>query len=224
MSTVFIGILCSFLFMKARLSSVPKKIIRVSKKVLKAPGLVLKMPKDILDISLEMSLDLLNASMDILADPTKISKVPKQLLHIPGKFLSKAIKTLFTVKADFKDSNFMDQEAILISLINKCKKTAFGRKYGFARIKTIQDFQKQVPVFHYQEFEPWIHHMVRGARNISYPGKIDWFATSSGTTGTTSKYLPVTMEGLKKCHFKGSLDLLTFYIKNNPKSKFFEGK
>ena len=53
---------------------------------------------------------------------------------------------------------------------------------------------------------------------------MDWFATSSGTTATTSKYLPVTNEALKKCHFKWGIDGVTFYIKNNPKSQLFKGK
>jgi hypothetical protein len=66
--------------------------------------------------------------------------------------------------------------------------------------------------------------MLKWWEDITYPGKIDRFATSSWTTGTTAKYLPVTMEWLRKCHFKGSIDGLTFYIKNNPRSQFLNGK
>ncbi len=217
----FLYVSCS---MKAHVSTVPKKVLRVSKKVLKAPKLILNMPKDILNMSWEMSLDLINASVDILGHPGKITEVPKQLLHMPVRVLNKVVKTFFTLNADFRDNSFLDQEAILIGLINKCKKTMFGKRYAFSEIKTIADFQNQVPIFHYHDFEPWVHYMLKWWEDITYPGKIDRFATSSWTTGTTAKYLPVTMEWLRKCHFKGSIDGLTFYIKNNPRSQFLNGK
>jgi len=67
-------------------------------------------------------------------------------------------------------------------LVNKCKKTVFGKQYAFKQIKTIQDFQKQVPLSDYKSFEPWILRMLKGEKDISYPGSIDRFATSSGTT------------------------------------------
>ncbi|HCY20795.1 TPA: hypothetical protein DIC40_02900 [Patescibacteria group bacterium] len=28
-------------------------------------------------------------------------------------------------------------------------------------MKTIKDFQKQIPIFHYKDFEPWILRMVK---------------------------------------------------------------
>jgi hypothetical protein len=147
--------------MKAHVSTVPKKVLRVSKKVLKAPKLILNMPKDILNMSWEMSLDLINASVDILGHPGKITEVPKQLLHMPVRVLNKVVKTFFTLNADFRDNSFLDQEAILIGLINKCKKTMFGKRYAFSEIKTITDFQNQVPIFHYHDFEPWVHYMLK---------------------------------------------------------------
>jgi len=55
----------------------------------------------------------------------------------------------------------------------------FGKKYGFEDIKTIKDFQTQVPISHYKEFEPWIMYMLKGEKNVTYPGKTARFATSS---------------------------------------------
>ncbi len=210
--------------MKARLSTVPKRVLRASKKVLKAPKLVLDMPKDILEGSFEISLDLLNASIEIFEDPRKIAQVPRNLLSMPGRVFNNVVKKFFSLNIEFQDSNFLDQEAILISLINKCRRTVFGKRYDFKRIKTIADFQKSVPIFQYDDFAPWVHAMLKGEKNIAYPGKIDRFATSSGTTGTQAKYVPVTMEGLRKCHFKWGIQWLWFYIRNNPKSQLFKGK
>ena len=55
----------------------------------------------------------------------------------------------------------------------------FGKRYGFENITTIEDFQNTVPISHYKDFEPWIIYMLKGEKNITYPGKVERFATSS---------------------------------------------
>jgi hypothetical protein len=202
------------------MTTMKKKVISVSKKVLKAPKMILDIPKGVL----EMWIDVIDLSIDILENPEKITEVPKHLIDIPARVIYKIIKTFFTINANLQDSNFDDQEDILFGLIKKCKNTIFGNRYWLKQMKTIEDFQKKIPVFHYNDFEPWIHAMLKGEKNISYPTKIDWFAVSSGTTWTTSKYIPITKEGLKKNHFKWGTELLAFYVKNNPRSQFLKGK
>lgn len=202
------------------MTTMKKKVISVSKKVLKAPKMILDIPKGVL----EMWIDVIDLSIDILENPEKITEVPKHLINIPSRVIYKLIKTFFTINANLQDSNFDDQEDILFGLIKKCKNTIFGNRYWLKQMKTIEDFQKKISVFHYNDFEPWIHAMLKGEENISYPTKIDWFAVSSGTTWTTSKYIPITKEGLKKNHFKWGTELLAFYVKNNPRSQFLKGK
>lgn len=202
------------------MTTMKKKVIKVSKKVLKTPKMILDIPKGIL----EMWIDVLDLSIDILEHPEKITDVPKHLIDMPARVVYKLIKTFFTINANLQDSSFDDQEDILFWLIKKCKNTIFWNRYGFKQIRTIEDFQKKVPIFHYNEFESWVHTMLKGEENISYPTKIDWFAVSSGTTGTTSKYIPITKEWLKKNHFKWGTELLAFYVRNNPRSQFLKGK
>jgi len=143
---------------------------------------------------------------------------------MPNRVVNKFIKTYFILKANFHNTAFADQEKILMDLIKKCKNTMFGRKYGFEYIRTIQDFQNQVPIHHYKDFEQWILYMLKWEKNVTYPGKIDWFATSSWTTGGESKYIPVTKEWLKKSHMKWGAEALNFFCKNNPRSQFLTGK
>lgn len=202
------------------MTTMQKKVIKVSKKVLKAPKMILDIPKSLL----EMGIDVLDLSIDILEHPEKITEVPKHLIDMPARVVYKLIKTFFTINANLQDSSFDDQEEILFWLIKKCKNTMFGNRYGFKHIKTIHDFQNQIPIFHYNDFETRIHAMLKGEKDISYPGKIDWFAVSSGTTWTTSKYIPITKEWLKKNHFKWGTELLAFYVKNNQRSQFLKGK
>ena len=51
-----------------------------------------------------------------------------------------------------------------------------------------------------------------------------WYAKSSGTTNDKSKFIPVTQEGLQHIHYQGPKDCVTFYLRNNPKSRIFDGK
>lgn len=143
---------------------------------------------------------------------------------MPNRVLNKLVKTYFILNANLQIISFENQENILFDLIDKCSSTVFGKRYWFNNIKTIKDFQNQVPISHYHDLEPRIHYMLKGEKDITYPGKINRFATSSWTTWNESKYIPVTAEWLKRCHFKWWAELLKSFCKNNPRSQFLKGK
>ena len=63
-----------------------------------------------------------------------------------------------------------------------------------------------------------------GEQNVLWPGKIKWFSKSSGTTNAQSKFIPITKESLKECHFKGGKDMLSLYGNNFPFSDMYNGK
>lgn len=142
----------------------------------------------------------------------------------PRRVINKFIKTFLILKSNLHQPSYKHQEKIIFALIKKCKNTVFGKKYGFENIQTIEDFQNMVPISHYKDFEPWIMYMLKWEKDICYPGKVDRFATSSGTTWGTAKYIPITKDNLKASHFKGGLELLSLYIKSNPRTQFFQGK
>ena len=100
----------------------------------------------------------------------------------PKRVVNKLIKTFLILKSHLHQPSYIHQERIIFDLIKKCRKTVFGKKYGFEYIQTVKDFQNLVPIFHYKDMETWIMYMLKGEKNITYPGKIDRFATSSGTT------------------------------------------
>lgn len=143
---------------------------------------------------------------------------------MPNRVLNKLIKSYFILNANLQTISFSNQENVLFELINKCQNTVFGKRYWFKNIQTIKDFQNQVPIAHYHDLEPRIHYMLKWEKDITYPGKIDWFAVSSGTTWNESKYIPVTKEWLKRCHFKWWAEVLRFFCKNNPRSQFLKWK
>ena len=91
------------------------------------------------------------------------------------------------------------QKEVLIDLLEKAQNTAFGKYYGFSRILESEDVQKAfaqaVPYFDYHQMEKqWWIKTQEGIEDITWPGIPQYFARSSGTTGKTSKRIPVSAE------------------------------
>lgn len=109
-------------------------------------------------------------------------------------------------------------------IIGHAKNTAVGKKFDFSSIDSVKDFQERVPVRTYEEMHDDIARVMHGESDVLWPGKIKWFAKSSGTTNDKSKFIPISTQSLEDCHYKGGQDLLCIYFHNNPNSKLFSGK
>lgn len=116
------------------------------------------------------------------------------------------------------------QEKVLGHLIGTAKDTAYGREHRFSDIKNYRQFREQLPLTTYEDLLPYIEKILKGQQNMLWPTPIKWFAKSSGTTGSKSKVVPVSMEGLEQCHYQGGRDMLALYINNYPDAKLFSGK
>ena len=116
------------------------------------------------------------------------------------------------------------QRAVLSHLIKTAGDTEYGRNHAFSGIKGYDDFISQVPVNTYEELKGDIDRMRHGEADILWPGKVKWYAKSSGTTNDKSKFIPVSPEGLQKIHYAGGRDSVAIYLRNNPKSRMFDGK
>lgn len=116
------------------------------------------------------------------------------------------------------------QEEWLQKLIDNGKKTDFGKQYGFENIQNYKQFKTQIPISTYEDLEYSIKSLRQGLQNILWPSDTKWFAKSSGTSGSKSKFIPVTEESLIDCHFKGGKDMLSIYCENYPETTIFNGK
>jgi len=116
------------------------------------------------------------------------------------------------------------QNDVFLSLIKANEKTLLGKQYDYASIKSYETFAERVPIYTYEEFEPFIERARRGENNIFWSEPIRWFAKSSGTTNAKSKFIPVSNEALENCHYKAAKDLLCLYLNNNENSQLFTGK
>ena len=115
------------------------------------------------------------------------------------------------------------QNRIFHKLIKHSSATEWGRKYTYEHIKEYADFQ-HVPIQTYEDAKGYIDRMRHGEKDILCPGKVIWYAKSSGTTNDKSKFIPVSPEGLKNIHYRGGKDAVALYLRENPESRFFSGK
>ncbi len=116
------------------------------------------------------------------------------------------------------------QRAVLEHLIHRAKDTEYGRNHAFDNIKDYERFTAMVPVNTYEELKGDIDRMRHGEQNVLWPGRVKWYAKSSGTTNDKSKFIPVSNEGLQKIHYAGGYDTVALYLRNNPQSRMFDGR
>src|SRR5690606_5930369 len=116
------------------------------------------------------------------------------------------------------------QNELLLNLLDTAKDTYFGKEYDFASIKNYKTFSDRVPLTNYEGCQHIIQRARDGEHNIMWPTPIKWFAKSSGTTKSKSKFIPVSQESLEDCHYAASKDLLCMYLNNNENSQLFTGK
>jgi acyl-CoA synthetase (AMP-forming)/AMP-acid ligase II len=118
----------------------------------------------------------------------------------------------------------MVQQEVFRRLIEKASQTEFGKKYSFEDIRTVKDFQSQVPISEYEDLKPYIKKIMNGETDVLWPGEIKVFAKSAGTTSNVSKYIPVPQESLVDGHYKGGKDVFALYANRFPETGIFQGK
>jgi hypothetical protein len=116
------------------------------------------------------------------------------------------------------------QNEVLSNLLETAQNTDFGKNHDFKSIKSYQDFANRVPAVTYEELYPSIERLLKGEKNLLWPGEVNWFAKSSGTTNAKSKFIPVSREALEDCHYKGGKDMLSLYFNNFNQRDLFDGK
>lgn len=124
----------------------------------------------------------------------------------------------------FKKYPVETQHHTLSDIIAVAAATEWGREYDYSSIRSVKDYQSRVPVRSYEEYLPYIERLRNGENNLTWPGYFKWFAKSSGTTSTKSKFIPISKESLVDCHYRAAKDILVIYSFNNPHTRIFSGK
>ena len=124
----------------------------------------------------------------------------------------------------FKKYPFETQQETLYRLLAKAAKTEWGIKFRYSSITTIRDYQSRFPFQTYEDILPYVERLRKGETNLLWPGEIKWFAKSSGTTSTKSKFIPMSREALEECHYRAAKDILVIYSMQRPETRIFSGK
>ena len=89
------------------------------------------------------------------------------------------------------------QYRCLLDLMEENKDTEYGKKYCFADVHTVEDFQRLVPFTTYDDYEPYIRRMMDGEVNLLCVRPPKHYALTSGSVGVP-KHVPVTQRELDK--------------------------
>lgn len=121
------------------------------------------------------------------------------------------------------------QRNTLRQLLERARYTAFGKHYGFSEmldeeLDFMTAFRKRVPVHNYNKmYDQWWYRCQQGEENVTWPGKVKYFALSSGTSESASKHIPVTQDmikSIKKVGFKQLYSMTDFKV---PAAAFQKG-
>jgi hypothetical protein len=116
------------------------------------------------------------------------------------------------------------QERTLLKLVRKAEETRFGKEHKFATIRSVKEYQDLVPIRDYEAFwKGYWKDAYPTLDNITWPGKIPYYALSSGTTSGTTKYIPISREMLKS-NQKAAFTTTAFFRHSNPDAKLLTGK
>lgn len=83
------------------------------------------------------------------------------------------------------------QNEYLMRLLRKNADTVYGRKYGFADIRSYKDFAQKVPLTVYEDYEPYITEMANGRKKVLTDEDVMLFELTSGSSGG-KKLIPYT--------------------------------
>src|SRR4051812_35056871 len=116
------------------------------------------------------------------------------------------------------------QHRTLMRLVRRARNTRFGRDHDFSRITSVADYQARVRVRDYEWFwqNYWKDAYPR-LDDITWPGKIPYYALSSGTTSGATKYIPVSWD-MVKSNRKAAFTTTALFRHAYPSAKLLTGK
>ncbi|MBQ7956827.1 MAG: GH3 auxin-responsive promoter family protein [Clostridia bacterium] len=89
-----------------------------------------------------------------------------------------------------------EQRKTLNKILRRNKNSALGKKLGLGEIKTIEEFQKKVPLSTYADYEPYVESMIKNkGTNPMFSGPNIRYCSSSGSVGKP-KILPKSAKDL----------------------------
>ena len=116
------------------------------------------------------------------------------------------------------------QRDTLLTLVRQAQATRFGRDHDFARVRSLADYQRRVPLRDYDAFwkEYW-QPAFPNLAHVTWPGEIPYLALSSGTTSGTTKYVPVS-KAMLRSNRKAAFTTMSFFRYAHPNDAVLTGR
>lgn len=154
-------------------------------------------------------------------------------MAIIGKLLKKGIRVRESLEQDYSFPADLQKNELKKLLIH-ARNTKLGQAYHFSELLTsfkhkhsdhfYQEFKRHVPVHNYNSmYNNWWHMLTLGQSDVCWPGKVKYFALSSGTSESASKHIPVTKDMLKSIQKTSIRQILTLSKYNLPDELFTSG-
>ncbi|MGH6719363.1 MAG: GH3 family domain-containing protein, partial [Alphaproteobacteria bacterium] len=92
------------------------------------------------------------------------------------------------------------------------------------RVRSIDDYRRALPLGRYEDF--WRDYWQKAfpcLDGATWPGRMPYFAVTSGTTTGVTKYIPCS-RAMVRANMRAALDVLVHHLTNRPRSRVFGGK
>lgn len=148
-------------------------------------------------------------------------------MPILGSIIKRGIELRHNLQIEWRTPERY-QKRELKKLLRKAEFTQFGLEYNFSdTVKSrnfLNKFRATVPVHDYNSiFSAWWHKCLNGDEDVCWPGKIKYFALSSGTSDSASKHIPVSSDMVRAIQKASIRQIITLANYDIPKSTFEKG-
>jgi len=132
-------------------------------------------------------------------------------VNLPGPALSPYLRIIDAWLRRAARDPAGHQKRTFGKLIRRARNTWFGRKHDFASIRTHADFVKAVDIGDYVSRLELFQRTLNGEPNVCWPGRIRFFAQTSGTTAG-DKHIGVSGE-MMRANRRAALAIFAYYAR-----------
>ncbi len=148
-------------------------------------------------------------------------------MAILGSIIKRGIGLRHKIQIEWRSPERM-QRRELKKLLRKAQYTLFGTTYRFSEMLMKPDFTTEfrntVPVHDYNSiFSSWWNKCLHDEEDVCWPGKVKYFALSSGTSDASSKHIPVTRDMVRAIHKASIRQIINLANFNIPRDIFEKG-
>lgn len=151
-------------------------------------------------------------------------------MEVVGQLIKRAfeIRNFPTKVKNVRRDRVKEQRRVLRKLLLRAQFTQIADDYHFMKILNsddfVEEFQKRLPAFDYQSiYKKYWYRLLNGDQFVTWPGKVKYFALSSGTSEAASKYIPVTYNMLKSIQKASIRQMVTMVNYNFPLEFYNKG-